>query len=193
MGQSRETQKLIDANAIYKMRRLIAAKLNSFTVVSGYKPSHSILNFFELILKAYSQRIPNRTAIFQDWADQSFVCCLFYLLWTSVKISSQEAKGPISLSTNIADMCIPSIIVTQRYLILSTLSRTVPSRVYEAWIFLIFVSFTGNKKTSPIQLRNDTIIEPRHDKMCLREFPTRPDTNRPAQPQKLARVLKFRL
>ena len=33
--------------------------------------------------------------------------------------------------------------------------------------------------------------EPRHDKMCLREFPTRPDTNRPAQPQKLARVLKF--
>ena len=37
------------------------------------------------------------------------------------------------------------------------------------------------------------LCEPRHDKMCLREFPTRPDTNRPAQPQKLARVLKFRL
>ena len=37
------------------------------------------------------------------------------------------------------------------------------------------------------------IIEPRHEKMCLRESPTRPDTNRPAQPQKLARVLKFRL
>ena len=37
------------------------------------------------------------------------------------------------------------------------------------------------------------INDPRHDKTCLREFPTRPDTNRPAQPQKLARVLKFRL
>ena len=37
------------------------------------------------------------------------------------------------------------------------------------------------------------INEPRHDKMCLREFPTWPDTNRPAQPQKLARVLKFGL
>ena len=37
------------------------------------------------------------------------------------------------------------------------------------------------------------LYEPRHDKMCLREFPTRPDTNRPAQPQQLARVLKFRL
>ena len=32
--------------------------------------------------------------------------------------------------------------------------------------------------------------EPRHDKTCLRDFPTRPDTNRPVQPQKLARVLK---
>ena len=28
------------------------------------------------------------------------------------------------------------------------------------------------------------LYEPRHDKTCLREFPTRPDTNRPAQPQK---------
>ena len=35
------------------------------------------------------------------------------------------------------------------------------------------------------------IYEPRHDKTCLREFPTRPDTNRPAQPQKIARVLKI--
>ena len=37
------------------------------------------------------------------------------------------------------------------------------------------------------------LYEPRHDKMCLREFPTRPGTNRHAQQQKLARVLKFRL
>ena len=37
------------------------------------------------------------------------------------------------------------------------------------------------------------LYEPRHDKTCLREFSTRPDTNRPAQPQKLARALKFRL
>ena len=37
------------------------------------------------------------------------------------------------------------------------------------------------------------INKPRHDKTWLRKFPTRPDTNRPAQPQKLARVLTFRL
>ena len=34
-------------------------------------------------------------------------------------------------------------------------------------------------------------LEPRHEKMCLQEFPIRPDTNWPAQPQKLARILKF--
>ena len=37
------------------------------------------------------------------------------------------------------------------------------------------------------------VIEPRHEQMCLRESPTRPDTNRPVQLQKLARVLKFQL
>ena len=35
--------------------------------------------------------------------------------------------------------------------------------------------------------------EPRHEKTCLREFPTRSGSNWPAQLQKLARVLKFRL
>ena len=77
-------------------------------IVSCYKPSRSILNFFELILKAYTRGVRNRTTEFQDWAHQSIICCLFYRLWTSVKISSQEAKGPISLSANIADMCILS-------------------------------------------------------------------------------------
>ena len=80
-------------------------------IVSCYKPSRSILNSFELILKAYTPRVPNRTTIFQDWAHQSFICCLFYRLWTCVKISSQEAKGPIRLSANIADMCITSQII----------------------------------------------------------------------------------
>ena len=76
-------------------------------IVSCYKSSRSILNFFELILKAYTRWVPNRTTIFQDGAHQSFICC-FYLLWTRVKISSQEAKGPTNLSAYIADMCIPS-------------------------------------------------------------------------------------
>ena len=36
------------------------------------------------------------------------------------------------------------------------------------------------------QPSNGNLIEPRHVKTCLREFPTRPDTNRHAQPEKLA-------
>ena len=35
------------------------------------------------------------------------------------------------------------------------------------------------------------IVEPRHEKTCLRECPTRSDSNRPAQLQKLAWGLKF--
>ena len=80
-------------------------------IVSCYKPNRSIFNFFELIPKAYTRGVSNRTAMFQDWEHQSVICCLFYLLWTSVKISSQEAKCPISLSANIADMCIPAQII----------------------------------------------------------------------------------
>ena len=40
---------------------------------------------------------------------------------------------------------------------------------------------------------NNCEYEPRHEKTCLRESTTRQNTNRPAQPQKLARVLNFRL
>ena len=36
-----------------------------------------------------------------------------------------------------------------------------------------------------------SINDPRHEKMCRREFPTRSDSNWPAQLQKLARGLKF--
>ena len=47
----------------------------------------------------------------------------------------------------------------------------------------------------PIQLLETLHIahqfEPRHEKMCLRMSPTSQDTNRPAQPQKLASVSKF--
>ena len=112
-------------------------------IVSYYKPSRLIFNFFELILKAYTQEVPNRTTVFQDWAHQSFICCLFYLLWTSVKILSQEAKGPIWALVQTLLTCVfhrkSFVIVTPKYLMFSTFSRTIPSRVYEAWIF--FYSF----------------------------------------------------
>ena len=43
--------------------------------------------------------------------------------------------GAVSLSADLAFMCIPSqiiVIVTPRYLMLSTFSRSFPSKVYEA-------------------------------------------------------------
>ena len=51
----------------------------------------------------------------------------------------------------------------------------------------------ANRLKQPNWMNNDILYEPRHEKMCLRESPTRLDTNRPAQPKKLARVLKFQL
>ena len=73
--------------------------------------------------------------------------------------------------------------------------------------FSTFVYFCGNLVEVMQENYCSHAFEPRHDKMCLwefptrpdtnkmclREFPTRPDTNRPAQSQKLARVSKFRL
>ena len=79
-------------------------------IVSCYKPSRSILNVFELILKAYTRGVSNRTTIFQDWAHQSYICCLFYLLWTGVKISSEDVKGPISLPSQIICVSDPKML-----------------------------------------------------------------------------------
>ena len=54
--------------------------------------------------------------------------------------------------------------------------------------------YNNNKKiTTGDHLFICFIYESRHEKKCLREFPTTPDTNRPAKPPELAGVLKFRL
>ena len=57
-------------------------------------------------------------------------------------------------------------------------------------LFLIIVCFIKRSRGEKYhgKLVKKIILEPRHDKTCLREFLTRPDTNRPAQPQKLAEI-----
>ena len=83
-------------------------------IVSYYKPSRSILNFFELILKAYTQGVPNRTAIFQDWAPVLYMMPLSSLVDRRKDFFS-GSRDPISLSANfiasIADKCAPSQII----------------------------------------------------------------------------------
>ena len=45
----------------------------------------------------------------------------------------------------------------------------------------------NNQEFDPLRSQHPRkTFEPRHNKKGFREFPTRPDTNRPAQPQKLA-------
>ena len=46
-------------------------------------------------------------------------------------------------------------------------------------------------KLSDRQVWANRIIEPHHEKICLRGFLTREDSNQPAQLQKLARILKL--
>ena len=55
--------------------------------------------------------VPNRTAIIQDWAHQSFISCFFYLPGKRIQVSPKESKGPVSLCANIANMCIASGII----------------------------------------------------------------------------------
>ena len=106
-------------------------------VITYYKSGCARLHAFKFFLKNYTMGVPNRIAILQDWTHQSFISCFFYLLGTRIYVSPQKSKGPVSLSANIAYMCKSFAIVTPRYLVLSTFSMTVRSKVYEAWIFLI--------------------------------------------------------
>ena len=62
-------------------------------VIASYKPSDPILNFFDFLLKNRALGIPNATAIFQTGANKSPICCLFYILRTLIKISSQETRS----------------------------------------------------------------------------------------------------
>ena len=61
--------------------------------VATYKSNSPILNFFDFLLKNHALGIPNTTAIFQNGVNMSFICRLFYILRTLLKVSSQETKS----------------------------------------------------------------------------------------------------
>ena len=46
---------------------------------------------------------------------QSFVSLFFNVSWTCRQVPSKEAKGPVSLCANIADMCAPFQILCNGY------------------------------------------------------------------------------
>ena len=84
-------------------------------VIASNKPSSHILNFFDFLLKNHALGIPNTATIFQNGANKSPICCRFYIPRTLIKISSQETKSSICLSTHVADMCIPSQVTCDCY------------------------------------------------------------------------------
>ena len=100
-------------------------------------------------------------------------------------VISISCKSP---TVTICDFNILSSNVNQSWSSATGLSKSDHAGLLVGWVATCAI-FTATKKPWSYIY----IYEPRHDKMCLREFPTRSDSNWPSQPQKLARVLKFRL
>ena len=61
---------------------------------------------------------------------------------------------------------------------------------HDSWSPVVLCLFCTH---STLELQTGLSYEPRHEKMCLRESPTRQDTNWPAQLQRPATILKFRI
>ena len=86
----------------------VKALLQLINFTLGPEPSSPILNYFYFYLKNHALGIPNTAAIFQNGANKSPICCLFYILRIFTKISSEETESPMCLSTHVANMCNPS-------------------------------------------------------------------------------------
>ena len=107
-------------------------------VITCHESRCALLHAFKFSLKNYTWGIPNRTAISQDWAHQSSLASwgqeyLFLLRNPRVMLALVQ-----TLLTCVFHLKL-LVIVTPRYLMLSTFARSVPSNVYEAWILIRFL------------------------------------------------------
>ena len=107
--------------------------------------------------------------------------CIFWMHY------SKETPSYSTFRVIIANFRVSQILVFLRYAIskyqpLISTNPTLRERLWFRAFISIFAIFIMNSQN----LYFTYIIEPRHDKSCLQEFPTWPDTNSPAQPQKLA-------
>ena len=65
--------------------RFVASLTSSFiTVITCHESGCALLHYFYFFQKNYTWGVPNRTAIIEGWAHQSFIICLFYLLGTKI-------------------------------------------------------------------------------------------------------------
>ena len=82
---------------------LVFLSYSSFkTVIATYKSSSSILLLHGLLR--------GTTTVFKDWANRSFICCLFYILRTLIKIRLKKPSVLFALvhMLLIKYICIPS-------------------------------------------------------------------------------------
>ena len=93
-------------------------------LILSYESIGTSLYLLQLVLETFSMRIPNRTTILYDLAHQSFISCFLNILGGS----PQEALVQILVIWVFHFKSFVS--VTRRYLMLSTVSNTVPSRMW---------------------------------------------------------------
>ena len=93
----------------------IPVKLPVLKLIASNKPTSPVLNFFDFLLTDSALEIPNTAAIFQNGAKKLSIYCLFNILRSFIKISSQETKSSICLSTKVADLCIQSHVMCNCY------------------------------------------------------------------------------
>ena len=112
---------------------------SSKVIVSCYKPSCSILNFFEVILKAYTRGSQTESLYSRTGRTSPLYAASFTSCGHAQRFRLRKPGVGLALVQKLLK-CVfhrkSFVIVTPRYMMFSTFSRTVPSRVYEAWIFL---------------------------------------------------------
>ena len=101
------------------------------SVISSYRPSSPILNFFRFLFEEPYPRVPKHSCHILR-ANKSPICSLFYILRTFTKVHIRKPRVLFAL-VHMLLICVfhltSCVIVTPRYLIESTFSRTVPSTV----------------------------------------------------------------
>ena len=72
-----------------------------------YKSGVSPLYSFNIMAMLLSMWVPHATGVFQARTNEGKVGLTFNVLWTGLKITSDETKGPVSLPYNVFYMKAP--------------------------------------------------------------------------------------
>ena len=96
MVVSRAILRLSSSEGQFKsFRRLVTT---GFSLVAAfYKSGDSPLYSFNIVAMLLSMWVPHTEGVFQTRTNEGKVGLTFNILWTGIKITSDETKGPVSL------------------------------------------------------------------------------------------------